>query len=284
VNVSVGISRTDVGADGTGGCREIERLHLDAIESAREFIYVENQYLTSSTIVTALSRRLQAVHGPEVLIVLPLKNSGWLEEHTIEVLRFRSIRQLRGSDRFTRLRICYPVVPDLDGKSVAVHSKILVIDDRLFRVGSSNLTNRSMRLDTECDLTIEATSLGQRLGLSRLRNRLLAEHLGMPAEAVDVFLSNDASLLRLVDSRSTTSRCLRELPSEDRLSELILEDELVDPSRPVTPDVVIEALASSVADQPVKRLLPLAIIGVAMTAAAVAWWRRVRATSLRPKR
>jgi phospholipase D1/2 len=283
VNVAVGISRTDVGADGSGECREIEQLHLDAIESARESIYIENQYLTSSTIVTALSRRLQDAHGPEVLIVLPLKNSGWLEEHTIEVLRFRSIRQLRESDRFKRLRICYPVVPDLDGKSVAVHSKILVIDDRVFRVGSSNLTNRSMRLDTECDLTIEATSLQQRSGISRLRNRLLAEHLGMSAEAVAAGLSKDASLLRLVDSRRTASRSLRELPCEDRLSELIVGDELVDPSRPVTPDVVIEALAFSVVDQPAKRLLPLAIVGVAMIA-AVAWWRRVRATSPRLKR
>jgi len=280
VDVRVGISRTDIGADGSGGCREIEQLHLDLIDAAQECVYIENQYLTSPTIVTALCRRLEAARGPEVLIVLPLKNSGWLEEHTIEVLRFQSIRRLRAADRFNRLRICYPVVPDLDGKSVAVHSKILVIDDRLFRVGSSNLTNRSMRLDTECDLTIEAEHAAQRSGIARLRNRLLAEHLGLSAEAVDVFLSNDPSLVRLVDSRSTQSRCLRRLPSEDRSIELLLDGELVDPSRPVTPDLVIEALASSIADQPVKRLLPLALMCVAIAAAAVAVGRSIRARSL----
>jgi phospholipase D1/2 len=280
VDVSLGISRTDVEADGSGGCHEVEQLHLDLIGSAREFIYIENQYLTSATIVTALSRRLEAADGPEVLIVLPLKNSGWLEEHTIEVLRFQSIRQLRKADHFKRLRICYPVVPDLDGKSIAVHSKILVIDDRLFRVGSSNLTNRSMRLDTECDLTVEATSHPQRLAISTLRNRLLAEHLGMSVEAVDRFLSNDRSLLRLVDSRGTQSRCLRELPSENRSTELILTNELVDPSGPITANLMIEALASSVADQPAKRLLPWALLGAAMTAAVVVCWRRFRATPL----
>ena len=279
VDVSIGISRTDVDADGSGGRHEIEQLYLDLIESARECIYIENQYLTSSTIVTALSQRLHAADGPEVLIVLPLKNSGWLEEHTIEVLRFRSIRQLRNADRFTRLRICYPVVPDLNGRSVGVHSKILVVDDRLFRVGSSNLTNRSMRLDTECDVTIEATGVAQRLAISNLRNRLLAEHLGISAEAVAASLAKDASLLRLVDARRTSSRCLRELPSRDRSSELILEDELVDPARPISADLVIEALASSVVDQPVKRLLPLVVICIAMTAAAVAWWRGFRAMS-----
>jgi phosphatidylserine/phosphatidylglycerophosphate/cardiolipin synthase-like enzyme len=284
VDAFVGISRTDVMPDGSGGCREVEQLHLDLIDAARERIYIENQYLTSATIVAALCRRLQAANGPEVLIVLPLKNSGWLEEHTIEVLRFRSIRELRQADRFKRLRICYPVVPDLDGASIGVHSKILVIDDQWFRVGSSNLTNRSMRLDTECDLTLEARSLPQRLGISRLRNRLLAEHLGISAEAVEAFLSEDPSLVRLVDSRRTQSRCLRELPSEDRRGELFVPAELVDPSRPVTADVVIEAVASAVADQPVKRLLPVALISVAMTTALVALWRRLRAMRLPRKR
>jgi phospholipase D1/2 len=284
VDVFVGISRTDVDADSGRGRREIEPLHLDLIDAARTFIYIENQYLTSSTIVTALCRRLEAADGPEVLIVLPLNNDGWLEEHTFEVLRFRSIRRLRAADRFGRLRICYPVVPDLDGQSVGVHSKVLVIDDQLCRVGSSNLTNRSMRLDTECDVTIEATSAAERMAIAKLRNRLVAEHLGISAEAVEVCLSQDASLVRLVDSRRAESRCLRELPSDDRRSELILPEELVDPSRPVTADLVIETLASSVADQPVRRLLPWALIGVAVAAGVVALWRIVMATSLREPR
>jgi phospholipase D1/2 len=200
------------------------------------------------------------------------------------VLRFRSIRQLRDADRFNRLRICYPVVPDLDGASVGVHSKVLVVDDRLFRVGSSNLTNRSMRLDTECDVTVEATSAPQRLAITGLRNRLLAEHLGMSPEAVEAFLSSDPSLLRLVDSRRSHSRCLRELPSEEPLSGLILEGDLIDPPGPVTADLVIEALASSVTVQPLKRLLPVALMGAAMAAALVVCWRRVRARRLRPTR
>ena len=274
VDVSVGISRTDVDADANRGCREIEQLHLDLIEAARESIYIENQYLTSATIVNALCRRLEAADGPEVLIVLPLNNSGWLEEHTIEVLRFRCIRQLRCADRFDRLRICYPVIPGPEDASIGLHSKILVVDDRLFRVGSSNLTNRSMRLDTECDLTIEAASPAERQGIVRLRNRLLAEHLDMSTDAVDNSLSRDASLIRLVDSRRSNPRCLRELPVEDRLTELILEEELVDPSRPITLGVVIEALATTAADHPIKRLLPVVLFCAAMTAAAVALWRQ----------
>jgi phosphatidylserine/phosphatidylglycerophosphate/cardiolipin synthase-like enzyme len=248
-DVLVGISRTDVGADGSGDRLEVEQLYLDSIEAARQFLYIENQYLTSSGIVSALSRRLQSDNGPEVLILLPLKNSGWLEEHTIEVLRFQSIRRLREADRFGRLRVCYPVVPDLDGDAVQVHSKILVADDRFFRVGSSNLTNRSMRLDTECDLTIEATGAAERSAVVSLRNRLLAEHLGLSLEAVAAFLANDASMVRLVDSRRGASRCLRELQPDGDTSALAIEA-LVDPSRPLTTQVVIEALATSLPASP----------------------------------
>jgi phospholipase D1/2 len=285
VDVSVGISRTDGDVDGACDCRQIEQLHLDLIAAARRYLYIENQYLTSSTMVAALCRRLEEADGPEVIIVLPLKNSGWLEEHTIEVLRFQSIRQLRAADRFTRLRICYPVVPGLGDQSIAVHSKILVADDRLFRVGSSNLTNRSMRLDTECDLTIEATSPEHQAQIAGLRNRLLGEHLGLSAEEVADCLSKDASLVRLVDAQRTKARCLRELPAEDRSAELLVQRELVDPSRPLTADVVIEALASSVVDHPAKRFVPVVLICVAMTAAVViAWRRRIRTRSPRPTR
>jgi phospholipase D1/2 len=285
VDCLVGISRTDVGTDGTGACREIEQLHLDVIDAARQHVYIENQYLTSSTIVTALCRRLAAADSPEVVIVLPIRNSGWLEEHTMETLRFESIHRLRATDVYGRLRICHPVIPDSDGTSVGVHSKVLVADDRLFRVGSSNLTDRSMRLDTECDLTIEAEGPVQQLAISGLRNRLLAEHLGMTAEGVAAFLTADPSLVRLVDSRRSNTRCLREFPLKHRSATLTIERNLVDPARPVTAEAVIASIASAVTDQPLRRLVPLALICVAVTAAAlVAFRQSVRATSPPPTR
>jgi hypothetical protein len=91
-------------------------------------------------------------------------------------------------------------------------------------------------------------------------------------------------LIRLVDSRSHASRCLRELPAEDQSNTPILDDDLVDPSRPITADVVIEALASSVAGRSVTRLLPWLLAGAAITVAAVALWRTFRTSALRPPR
>ena len=58
------------------------------------------------------------------------------------------------------------------------------MDDKLLRVGSSNLNNRSMSFDTECDLAVEATgpSLGQRKlreTIVTVRGNLICEHLGV---------------------------------------------------------------------------------------------------------
>jgi phosphatidylserine/phosphatidylglycerophosphate/cardiolipin synthase-like enzyme len=256
-NVDVAISRTD---RQNGHDQQIESLHLDLIAAAREFIYIENQYLTSELIVAALGARLQQIDGPEIVIVLPLNNFGWLEAHTIEILRVRAIQRLRGMDRFHRLRIMCPVVPDMHGRSVGVHSKLLIVDDRLMRIGSSNLTNRSMRVDTECDLTIEAENATQRTAIAAWRNRLLAEHLGMAEKQVRDFLSSERSLLRLVDSRHDQARRLREIPDKHTTEGMMFGAELADPHRPLTSDVVFEALATSVKQQPVRRLLPLALV------------------------
>jgi phospholipase D1/2 len=280
LEVGVGISRTDLDE-----CREVERLHFDLLAAARHSIYIENQYLTSATLAAALCRRLEAADGPEVVLVLPLANTGWLERKTIEALRAQSVQQLRAADRFGRLRICYPVVPDHGDGAVGVHSKVAVIDDRVLRVGSSNLTNRSMRLDTECDLTIEATSDTERSGVSRLRNQLLAEHLGMSVEAVEAFLSAEDSLVRLVDSRQEHPRCLRPLPFDEVTVDTTLARALIDPSGPITTEVVIEAMTTSVAEQARRQWRPLALLAVAATAVvAFAVVRRLRARSPRPTR
>jgi phospholipase D1/2 len=244
-DVAVAISRTDP----LISCREVERLHLDLIAAAREFLYIENQYLTSSLIVGALSRRLQEPEGPEIVIVLPLNNHGWVEDHTVEVLRYRRVRSLRTTDRFGRLRICYPAVHDIGDESIVVHSKIIVVDDRLFRVGSANLTDRSMELDTECDLTIEAADERQQRGVARLRNRLLGEHLGLSPEAVEERIANDRSLIRLIDSCSSERRCLRELP-DDGAATQILSDALIDPAQPLTPAFVIRTIGASAVRSP----------------------------------
>ncbi len=67
--------------------------------AARRFVYLENQYLTSSAVGDVLAQRLAEREGPEVVLVLPYGCSGWLEEATMGVLRARLLRRLRAADR-----------------------------------------------------------------------------------------------------------------------------------------------------------------------------------------
>src|SRR3954453_2968901 len=65
-----------------------------------------------------------------------------------------------------------------------IQAKVLVVDDRLLRVGSSNLNNRSMGFDSECDIAIEAdrndsTHDHVRREIASVRNQLVSEHLGV---------------------------------------------------------------------------------------------------------
>jgi phosphatidylserine/phosphatidylglycerophosphate/cardiolipin synthase-like enzyme len=80
---------------------------------------------------------------------------------------------------------------------ITVHSKLMIIDDRLLRVGSSNLNNRSLGFDTECDLAIEAHTISDptRQAIFRLLVRLAAEHTGSPAELMQQRIVEADSLL-----------------------------------------------------------------------------------------
>ena len=93
--------------------------------------------------------RLQEPFGPEIILVLPKTTEGWLEHKAMDGARHRLLHELWKADRYKRLGVYYPVTAG--GKPIYVHAKILTMDDKLLRVGSSNLNNRSMSFDTECD-------------------------------------------------------------------------------------------------------------------------------------
>jgi phospholipase D1/2 len=142
---------------------------------------------------------LQEPEGPEIIIVLPEETSEFLEQVSMSVLRSRLLKRLRAADRFGRLHVYYPAV-DGEQVQVRVHSKVCFIDDRLLRVGSANLNNRSMGLDTECDIAAEADDSSTENAIARLRNRLLAEHLGVSPERIGQEHARVGSLVRAIEN------------------------------------------------------------------------------------
>ena len=183
-DVDVAIARTAPGHDGEAPVQEIKQLYLDAIAAARRSIYIENQYFTSPTIGDAIAARLREPDGPEIVLLSRRNASGWLEQNTMYVLRARLLKRLRGLDEHGRLHAYYPHRDGLGDQCIDLHTKLMLIDDRLLRMGSANLNNRSLALDSECDLAIEADAPRVAEALAALRNRLLAEHLDADPQTV----------------------------------------------------------------------------------------------------
>jgi phospholipase D1/2 len=175
------IARTWTKADGSRVTQEVERLFLDMIAAAKTSIYIENQYFTSKSIADALSARLREEDGPEIVLVMPAETSGWLEQLTMEVLRNRALNNLCAADKHERLEILAPVSKALGDTQINVHAKVMIVDDRWVRIGSANLSGRSMGLDSECDLVVDDDHGSV---APKLRADLLAEHLGTDVETV----------------------------------------------------------------------------------------------------
>ncbi len=240
-HVLVAICRTEPAYDVRQKVREVESLYVDSIRRARRFIYMENQYLSSSTIGDALAARLRETDGPEIILVLPQETSEWLEQVSMAVLRSRLLKRLRAADRFGRLHVYYPATEDENAK-IRVHAKVCFIDNRLLRVGSANLNNRSMGLDTECDLAVEAEEPDVENSIAFLRNRLLAEHLGVSPEKVAQEHSAEGSLVKAIEKLRAGRRTLRILDGSvsPALDDLIPEAAIIDPERPLNPDELMQ--------------------------------------------
>jgi hypothetical protein len=74
-------------------------------------------------------------------------------------------------------------------RATYIHSKLMIVDDRFLTVGSANLTNRSMGLDSELHAAWEHEGEDGRLidTIRNVRVSLLAEHAGLSAaDAADL--------------------------------------------------------------------------------------------------
>jgi phosphatidylserine/phosphatidylglycerophosphate/cardiolipin synthase-like enzyme len=233
-NVDVGIARTVPELEDRPEVREVEALNLAAIASARRTVYVENQYLASRTMAEALAARLREDDGPEIVIVLARRGNNPLERGTMDSARHRLIRLLWEADGHGRLGIYWPVTDG--GAPIYVHSKVLVVDDRLLRIGSSNFNNRSMGFDSECDVAIEAQPVKSehddvRREIASLRNELVAEHLGVSVSELNEAIGEHRSVLKAIEALRGDGKTLRPFTERTVANEAgpLAENDLMDP-------------------------------------------------------
>ncbi len=239
LDVDVGIARTAPKTESDPGAREVEQLYLDMIARARKYIYMENQYFTSEKIGDALAGRLAEPDGPEMVLVSRLLSHGWLEEVTMTALRNRLLIKLHDADAHRRFHAYYPDTPGLaEGTCIDVHSKVMLVDDEWLRIGSANLCNRSMGMDTECDVVVEAR--GEERVAAAIRgflSRLMAEHLGVEPAAVKRALEEQGSLQGAIKTLASETRTLKRLEAKADVPEAALAAAAIgDPEAPVSVD------------------------------------------------
>ncbi|MDF0603814.1 phospholipase D-like domain-containing protein, partial [Psychromarinibacter sp. C21-152] len=141
-DAEVAISRTMPAHAGRDEVHEIESLYLAIIAAARRTLYIESQYFASRLLAEAIAARLGEPDGPEIVVVNPETAQGWLEEKAMGSARAQLLEFVRKSDVHGRFRLYTPVTEG--GGPIYVHAKIVIMDNRLMRVGSSNLNNRSL--------------------------------------------------------------------------------------------------------------------------------------------
>ena len=281
-DVDVAIARTVPGSDTQPTIRECEALFLDSIAKARQSIVIESQYFTNDTLATSLGTRLREPDGPEVIVVTPRECHGWLEQTTLGAFRDSVFRQLIEADRHHRLRIVYPLASRARGVPTFVHSKVMFVDDVLARIGSANCSRRSMGMDTECDLAVDACGdPGVRAGVRRIRDRLLAEHLGLSPDDVAREIARRGSIRALLDAHEDAERTLAriQLPAEP----IPLSDVLraaADPDEPLAFGAGVESLIPRVDAYSAGSPLRIWILpGVVLAAAGAVAWRSSASTA-----
>jgi len=234
-DVEVGIARTRSAWNGLPEVREIEALFIEHILRARHFIYAESQYFASRAVAEALARRLAQPDPPEVVLINPESAEGWLEQTAMDGARVQLSHAIAENDSQQCFRIYIPY--NAAGTPIYIHSKVMIVDDEVVRIGSANMNNRSMGLDSECDLFIDAARPGNdhaAPAIRHLRIALLAEHTGLLREEVEARLARNPSMIDLIENAPRKGKyvapfVLRPLTDAEKA---VADNALLDPERP----------------------------------------------------
>jgi len=257
-DAAVGVVRTEPAWNGQPLVEEWKTLTLRSIALAQHTLYLENQYFTSPVIAEALARRLAEPAGPEIVLVSTEHSPSYFDRISMDRARSIAVRRLREADVFGRLRMLCPHTPH--GKAVIVHAKVTIVDDRLVRIGSANLNNRSGGLDTEVELAIEAQSEPQSVAIVALRNRLVGHYFGRSAADIATAIERRGGLIGAVDQLNTRGR-LTEIESLKlgRFSRFVAAYHIGDPAgvgdawRPIRRRKMLDAEVRAIAQAPTSK-------------------------------
>ncbi len=166
-----------------------------AIESAEDFIYIEDQYFRMPILNTVIERRMREV--PDLKLIVITKPVGYWDPGRKWTALANTQFVKTFPDRYLLLTLtAHALVNDGRGNvearfaPVDIHSKMLIVDDRLMSVGSCNKNNRGLIYEGEANLMIHdpdfVRSERQRI-YARLVGERLWDRVVDAEEAFDVF-------------------------------------------------------------------------------------------------
>ncbi|WP_332660737.1 phospholipase D-like domain-containing protein [Brevundimonas sp.] len=227
-NVPVAIARTEPATGGRTEVRENEALHLDAIRGAKKLIYLENQYFTSPVIASALAERLMEDDGPEIVLVSTGSSPSWFDRMTMDTARSEVLFRLEQADRHNRFFAFTPYTRG--GERIIVHAKVSIYDDAVLRVGSTNLNNRSLGFDTECDVAAEPLDQAGRDAIRDFRHRTIGHWIGIKGSEFAAAEATAGSVGEAVQRFDTGRMHLLGAEPPSRAERIIAEFQLGDPT------------------------------------------------------
>lgn len=179
-NVTCALSRTIPFMDDAEPVQEVRHMLLDLIDQAERVIYIENQFTSRQEIAEALNRRMKVCPDLHVIIVSSYEPKGRFECEAFWASRIEFKKVLCNGIDEERVIMTYSSITDEQGRTAykRIHSKVTAIDDKYLVIGSSNLSNRSMTLDTEIDTVYFGNNEHNQRQIEKVRDDLLAEHTG----------------------------------------------------------------------------------------------------------
>lgn len=215
-NVQCALARTIPFMDEVEPAQEVRHMLLDLISEAESFIYIENQFTTRQEIAEALNKQLKLKPNLSVAIVSSYEPKGKFECEAFWASRIEFKKILEKGIDPKRVKLTYSSVEDMKGRKAykRIHSKVMTIDDKYLVIGSSNLSNRSMTLDTEIDTVLFGNTDANRANIVQVRNDLLAEHTGRELDDMPALFDTEYPVESLMQGQIAHGYILTEVRDE----------------------------------------------------------------------
>ncbi|WP_412723077.1 VTT domain-containing protein [Alteromonas sp. D210916BOD_24] len=215
-NVQCALARTIPFMDEVEPAQEVRQMLLDLIGEAESFIYIENQFTTRQEIAEALNKQLKLKPNLSVAIVSSYEPKGKFECEAFWASRIEFKKILENGIDPKRVKLTYSSIEDMKGRKAykRIHSKVMTIDDKYLVIGSSNLSNRSMTLDTEIDTVLFGNTQQNRANIVQVRNDLLAEHTGRELDDMPALFETEYPVESLMQGQIAHGYILTEVRDE----------------------------------------------------------------------